>query len=166
MKSYLKVLGIFLFGLLVVLASCNKDDDNNTPPPKTAQEYLTAGFWKTTAMTIDPGINLGGTVITNFFAQVPDCTKDDLVRFNTNGTITDDEGPTKCDPNDPQTVNEGTWVLSADSKTLTISYPGDDPRSFEILELNNTTFKGKYTFVADFGSGILSYAVTVTMALQ
>jgi hypothetical protein len=165
MKNYFKIFGILALGLVLTLSSC-KDDDDDKAPSKTTKDYLTAGFWKTTAQVIDPGINFGGTVITDFFAQTPDCAKDDLVRFNTDGTITDDEGPTKCDPNDPQTMNNGTWVLSADNASLSISYPDEDPFTFQILELNDNTFKGKYTFLEDFGAGLLTYSVTVTMIRQ
>ncbi len=78
-----------------------------------------------------------------------------------------DEGPTKCDPNDPQTYNDGTWVLSADNKSLTIDYPDEDPISLTIGTLNATTFSGTYTIVEDFvGTGPLTYALTITMTLQ
>lgn len=164
MKNYFKIFGILTLGLVLTLSSC-KDDDDKTPA-KTPREYLIAGYWKTTAQVIDPGVNLGGTVITDFFTLTPDCTKDDLVRFNADGTITEDEGPTKCDDDDPQTVTEGTWVLSADNTYITINDPDEGPMIFQILELNDNTFKGNYTFVTDFGTGLQTYTVTVTMIRQ
>ena len=167
MKNYLKTFGLLSLVLIIGLSACKKDESTPaTPASKTPTEYLTAGFWKTTAMTIDPGINFNGTVITDFYAQMPACSKDDITRFNTNGTITDDEGATKCDANDPQTTNDGTWVMSADNASVTINYPDEDPITFVFSTLNETTLSGTYTVVADLGAGPLTYAYTVTMTLQ
>jgi len=153
---------MLLFVTLLTFTACKKDEDS----PKTAKDYLTAGFWKMTAGTIDPGIDFGGTVITDFYAFLDACEKDDLTRFNADGTITDDEGATKCDPDDPQTTTDGSWVLSADNKTVTMSYPGEDPTSMTIGTLNESTFVGTYTIVEDFGGGPVSYTFTITLKLQ
>ena len=154
-----KSLGLISLMMLLVMASCKKDDP---APVKTTKDYLTAHNWKMTAQVIDPGVNINGTIITDIFVFVPDCTKDDLTKFESNGSITDDEGATKCDPTDPQTTTDGKWVLSSDKKTMTITYPNEDPTSIEILTINDTTFKGKFTTVEDFGSGLITYVITVT----
>ena len=166
MKKIIKKIGWVSLILLLAVSACKKDEETPAEPQKSTKDYLTAGYWKTTAMTIDPGINIGGTVITDFFAQMLPCTKDDLTRFETNGKITDDEGATKCDPNDPQTTTDGNWVLAADNKSVTISYPGEDPITVVFSTINATTLSGTYTVIEDFGSGPLTYAFTVTMALQ
>ncbi len=165
MRKTLRLMGLISL-VVIFMSSCSKDDDNPTESTKTVNEYLTAGNWKVTALTIDPGVNINGVVLTDFFAQMPSCTKDDLTKFNSNGTITDDEGATKCDPNDPQTTNDGTWVLSADNTSVTMSYPGEDPTTVVISQLDGSVFKGTYTLVENFGSGLLSYTFTVTMTLQ
>ncbi|MFU8843661.1 MAG: lipocalin family protein [Bacteroidales bacterium] len=163
MKSYLKIFGIFSLGLLLTLASC-KDDDDDKAPSKTTKDYLTAGFWTTTSMAINPAIDFGGgMVITDYYTMMPACEQDNLIRFNADGTITDDEGATKCDPSAPQTVTEGTWQLSSDNASLTVDYPDEDPMTLVIIELNDNTFKGKYTFLEDFGFGLTTYEVTITM---
>ena len=127
---------------MIFMSSCSKDEDSPEEVAKTTTEYLTAGNWKTTAMTISPGLNFGGVEITDFYAQFEACEKDDLTKFNTDGTITDDEGATKCDPNDPQTTNDGTWVLSADNSSVTIGYPDEDPITMNIVQLDGSVFKG------------------------
>jgi len=162
MKNYLKIFGFMTLALVITLVSCKKDEDDQ---PST-QDYLTAGNWKTTAMTIDPAVEIGGTEFTDFYAMMPACTKDDLVRFNTDGTITEDEGETKCEPDDPQTTTDGTWELSADNTTLTLTYPDEDPIIMTINSINNTDFNATYTMTEDFGSGTEDYAVTVNMMLQ
>ncbi len=166
-KNFFKT-AVLLFSVVFIFSACSKedDDDNNGSTSKTNSEYLTSGYWKISAMTIDPGVNFGGTVITDFYAQIPACTKDDLIKFNADGTITDDEGTTKCNPNDPQTTNDGTWVMSQDNQSFTVNYPDEDPITFSIIDLNDNTFKGSYTAVEDFGSGPLTYTYTVTMTRQ
>ena len=162
MKKQLHLFGIFFIAISLAFVSCDKDEDEDSN--KTTSEYLRAGFWKTTAMTIDPGVNVGGVTLTDFFAQLEACTKDDLIKFNSDGSITDDEGATKCDVNDPQTTTEGSWVLSADNKMLTISYPGDDDISLTITTINDNTLQGSYTVEEDFGSGLLLYTISVTLS--
>lgn len=74
------------------------------------------------------------------------------------------EGATKCDPADPQT-EAFAWVLKSNNTILTISQTvggvtiGFD---FEILQLDASTLKLKYTFVE---SGV-TYTNTTTYARQ
>ena len=90
------------------------------------------------------------------------CTKDDLVTFNANGTITDDEGPTKCDPDDPQTTTDGTWTLTDNTK-LTIKYPEEEDTVVTITEINDTTLKGTTTITEDYGTGPITMTIVITM---
>lgn len=156
-----KSLGLISLLMLLAVASCKKEDP---VPEKTTKDHITAHNWKLTAQVMDPGINFNGTIITDVFVLASDCTKDDLTKFESNGSITDDEGATKCNATDPQTTTDGKWVLSSDNKTITISYPGETPTSIEILTINESTFKGKFTTVDDFGSGLITYVVTVTFS--
>lgn len=154
-----KSFGLISLLMLLAFSSCNKEEPT---PVVTTQDYLTAHNWRMTAQVVDPGIDVNGTTVTDIYVLFLDCTKDDLMKFETNGTITDDEGPSKCDPSDPQTTTDGKWVLSSDNKTITTSYPNEDPTSVEIITINETTLKGKFTTVEDFGSGLITYVVTVT----
>lgn len=163
MKKHILHAGLILVAMAFVFTSCKKDDDDDpSTNSKTNEEYLTSGYWKITAMTIDPGVSIGGTTITDIFSQFPPCAKDDLIKFNSNGTITDDEGATKCDINDPQTTNDGTWVLSQDKKSVTVDYPDEDAFTMTFIEISDTKMKGSYTAVEDWGSGPLTYTYTVT----
>ncbi|MCB0823032.1 MAG: lipocalin family protein [Bacteroidales bacterium] len=165
MKKHIFNAGLVLLVLAVIVTACKKDDDDSTST-KTNKEYLTSGYWKITAMTIDPGVSFGGTTITDLYSQFPSCTKDDIMKFNSDGSITDDEGATKCDVNDPQTTNDGSWVMSQDNKSFTVSYPGEDAFTMTIIEISDTKLKGSYTAVEDWGSGALTYTYTVTFAKQ
>ncbi len=165
MKNYISSLSLIALALVITLASCKKEETTITT--KTPTEYLTAGNWKVTGMTINPGIEVLGVVLTDIYALgIEDCTKDDLITFNTDGTLTEDEGASKCNPDDPQTTNDGTWTLSDDGKTLTILYPGDDPEIATITTLNGTNLIITSTLIEDFGLGTNTYTATITMTLQ
>ena len=123
-----------LLGLSLSFASCKKDDD------PTKKEMLVGKNWMLTAATIDPSIPLitGGTT-NNLYNQLPPCTRDDIFRLSDDGKSTTDEGATKCAVSDPQTVT-GTWVLSADEKTLTIT-EGTQIVSYTIKSLSSSKFE-------------------------
>ena len=145
MKKLNLYLMVVWFGLFIF--SCKKDE-------KTAKENL-IGKWMVTAMTVSPAQN----GVTNMFGSMDACGKDDLTIFNADGTITNDEGLVKCNASDPQTSSGGTWALSADGKTLTITSPGQTPQAITIVTLSSTSFVGKMTMVE---SGV-TYTMTVTL---
>lgn len=171
MKNYFKVFSIITFALLIGLSSCKKDEENET---LTNKDYLISGNWQVTGTVLNPGIELQpGIVITDVYDMlVEPCSKDDLMTFNANGTITEDEGATKCDPDDPQTVTDGTWTLSEDGNTLTISYPDEqggepDVSTITIISINATTFVGTSQESIDLGDGpIWSGTMTITLTLK
>jgi Lipocalin-like domain len=143
---------VALLGLLAInLLSC-KDDD--AKPDKT--KVLTGGNWKLTALTSDPAFDWFGTQVTNIYAQLPACVKDDLTVFKSSGTVNFDEGPSKCDPNDPQTTS-GTWAFNTDETILSVTTDGDT-ESWNIEELKNDTFKAHYEITQEG----LTYTFTVT----
>jgi hypothetical protein len=145
----MKTLNFYLMVVLLGLSlfSCKKDE-------KTAKENL-IGKWMMTAMTISPAQN----GVTDQFSTMDACGKDDLVIFNADGTVTNDEGVVKCNASDPQTSSGGTWALSTDGKTLTITSTGQAPQVITIVTLSSTSFVGKMTMV---NSGV-TYTVTVTL---
>jgi hypothetical protein len=163
MKNYFKVFSMLVVASIFVLSSCEKKSDET----KSTTEYLTAGNWKVTGMTVDPGFEFSGIIITDIYKNLmEDCTKDDLIKFNIDGTVTDDEGATKCDPDDPQTTDDGTWTLTNDDKTITIMYPGEDPAPATIVSINGSTLVVSAPLDMDFGLGTTGYTATVTMTLQ
>ncbi len=144
---------VAMFSLLATLTmtSCEKDKDK---PDNT--EVLTGGSWKLTAMTSDPAFDWFGTPVTNLYAQLPACIKDDLTIFKENGTVNFDEGASKCDPNDPQTTS-GTWAFNTDETILSVTTDGDT-ESWNVEEMKDKTFRARYEITQE---GI-TYTFTVT----
>ncbi len=168
MKKQFSVFGLILLSMALVFSSCNKDDDDddNNNNNKTTTEYLTSGSWKITAMVLDPPLDLGnGLVITDLYQSpmLPQCAKDDYFTLHTDGKVTFDEGPSKCDPGDPQTT-EGTWTLSSDEKTLTLKEPGEDDVVVTITEVNDSVFKGTTTMDIELQPGApMTLTINISM---
>ena len=100
----------------LVLFSCKKDEKS-----KTKTELLSNGSWHVTAYTVDPPIDWDGdgTDESNVYPVIEQCIKDDHTTFFANGTGELDEGSTKCDPNDPQTIPL-SWEFDQSESQLTV----------------------------------------------
>jgi len=104
-----------LFHLLTVafvltnLTSCQKDDPK---PASSKTGLLTAKAWKETDFKVD-GKSAFDTV-------VKACDKDDLLKFNTDKSITFNEGALRCDPASPQT-SMGSWDFTTSETVLKIT---------------------------------------------
>lgn len=137
----LRILSIALLSFVFILAACN-DSSTITPAPavKTKTDMLCFSTWTVSAATINPGIDIGGgTKITDLHAQSDSCDMDDFIKFNADKTGKDDDGLTKCDPTDPQSISFA-WIFNEDETKLT--YDGD---VYDIITLNETTLKIKIT---------------------
>lgn len=122
---------------LLAFSAC-KDDKEETPAPsQTGSAALTGKDWRMTANTTRITGNSMDTTMDNF-ADMEDCEKDDLIRFNENKTVTTKSGALKCDPSDPDSEDGGTWELSADSKKLTVTVDGD-PETVDVVTLTETS---------------------------
>ncbi|MGZ5246062.1 MAG: lipocalin family protein [Flavitalea sp.] len=114
----MKVLATALIGMLIISAGCQKND-NDAP---TKSEQLTAKPWKFSSAGVDA--NNDGTIDTPLpSGTFEPCELDNLYIFKSDGTGTADEGPLKCDANDPQTSPFG-WSLSSDQSQITFTGGG------------------------------------------
>src|SRR5678815_4628194 len=131
-----------LIACATFVISCKKDKENNATKTKT--ELITAGTWKRTALISTPAYdwNANGVSDTDVLKIMFPCEKDNFDRYLANGMIETDEGPTKCNPTDPQTWTV-TWRF-ADNETKLI-FDGTD--EYTLLELTATTLKFQSTFV-------------------
>jgi hypothetical protein len=121
----MKKFALLIIACLTILAACKKDDAD---PSK--KELLCGKNWKMTALTI----NATGVTIDVFALYYEDCDKDDLVRFNEDGTTLMDY-KVRCDPSDPATET-GTWSFNSDQTVLTM-----DGDAYNIVELTGSTLK-------------------------
>lgn len=108
---------VILFSL-VTLGSCQKDDDA-TPSPKTKTELITSSAWKYNDAKIDTDNNgVGDQAIPANFIEA--CQTDNTITFSSNGSGNIDEGPTKCDAADPQSL-PFTWSFASNETMINFS---------------------------------------------
>ncbi|MBZ0247687.1 MAG: DUF5004 domain-containing protein [Cyclobacteriaceae bacterium] len=133
MKPFKLILALALVLTITIISSCSKDDD----PILSRLELLTQKPWKLKSSTI---VGIGTSPPESYSA-------DDIHTFNTDGTYVFDEGPTKEDSSDPQTVN-GKWEFAEAETIIKLSYGGLTLNQ-EIVELTSTTLKVKFNFIFD-----------------
>jgi hypothetical protein len=145
----MKKLSIYMMAVLIgaIMFGCKKDET------KSSKDNI-IGKWMMTGMTVNPAIE----GVTDYFSTWSECSKDDLTIFNADGTVTNDEGATKCDDNNPQTSSGGTWALSSDNKTL-IMNRDEYVTNVTIVTLTSSKFVGTYVEAHDD----VNYTFTVTL---
>jgi len=134
----MKVLSFFaLIGSLLFMGSCQKEGSSSTPA-KTKSELVTSSAWKYNDAKIDSDNNGTGDLALPA-GLVEACQTDNTLTFTTNGNGTVDEGPTKCDAADPQTI-PFTWNFASGETVINFSSAvfagvGGD---FKIISLTST----------------------------
>jgi Domain of unknown function (DUF5004) len=130
---------ILAIALTTVLSSCEKD---NT---LTKEEMISGKDWVVSEMTIDPPINFGSGEVSNLMTLMDDCEKDNIYRFEKDGTFKMDEGILNCHPEDPQ-ISFGNWHLSEDEKTLVATSEENGEileNEYELIEVTSSKIVGK-----------------------
>ncbi len=127
---------------LTITISCKKDKDDDNGG-KTKTELLTAGPWKITGFTTNPGEDWDGDgdLETNIYDYLEACEKDSYTTFATNGTGETNEGPTKCDAMDPQS-EPLIWSFADNESKLVINF-----EELTLIELTASVLKLRSTFV-------------------
>jgi len=107
---------LFICCTAFIFWACKKGDNSKTKP-----ELLINGSWHVTAYTVDPPIDWDGdgTDESDVYAIIEPCIKDDHTTFFANGTGELDEGASKCNQSDPQTV-QITWDMDQTETHLTV----------------------------------------------
>ena len=131
-----KLLNLLTIVILVpaLLAGCKKNKDENAKV-----KLLTERTWHITQyqyreFSTDPWD----------VEDVTDpCELDDIFTFLTNGTYNYTEGPTKCDPLDPDQIDSGNWSLQTNETILRIT-SGGDTVDFTIEQLDANTLMIMY----------------------
>jgi hypothetical protein len=122
--------------------SCKKTTKTETPvptpTPRDAQAILVGRVWK-----ISSRVENGGT------ASLPNCAKDDILEFKTNGTFNSLVDTTLCNPNESSVV-DGGYQFSGDKKNITFTTPFFN-YSGKIIDAE----ENKVTIEFDLGPGFL-----------
>jgi hypothetical protein len=135
--------------LSLIVFSCGKDDQPKQP---TKTEIIAQATWKYDNGGIDNDKN--GTVdIPATGALLLACQADNTLLLNTNGTGVIDEGTTKCNTTDPQSMPI-TWNFTNNETALRLSGGSvlGIGGEFKVLELSTTKLSlSKDTTIAFLG---------------
>ena len=137
MKKVLRPAAVAALISLVVFSCKKKEED--TPPPTTT-DLLTTNIWMMSDVKLNP-------LFISIWDSIPVCERDNLIKFETNGLGTDDNGATKCDPADAQTRTfKWSWLNAAQDQLRIVE--GNDTLTFKSVVITATTMHGNTQFDA------------------
>jgi hypothetical protein len=123
------------------LYSCRQE---NTDPVVERGKMLTNGRWKLVEAYANREKN-GVHTTYDIFNNLPECEKDNILKFNSNSVIEEDQGNMKCHPNDSQVIIRENWALVGNSVLEFINPNLDTARYMSILELSAELLHLRYT---------------------
>lgn len=130
-----KILLVLLGFTFCAFQSCKKDP--------SVTELLTSDDWKLKTLTVNPAVIVNNVAITDYYSQLYDYDKDNILRFRTDGTFISDEGTLKENPNDPQT-KQGNWLLSTSETTITV-WVDNDTINYNLLDVSESSLSLSYS---------------------
>ncbi len=133
--------------IALTFTSCKEDDEEESPAP-TKSEMLTSRNWKVSTLNVEPALDVDGdgTQENNLIPYVGACTLDDFWKFVSNGNYTNEEGPSKCDPNDSQIIESGTWLWSSDQTRLVMN-ANSETFEAKVLSISSSQMIWEFTIV-------------------
>ena len=101
---------LLVLSLVLLTFSCSKDSNSS---PMATKTQLISKTWRQT----DILASLGAGVQTSVFnTLLTTCQQDNLWQFNSNGTYTLFEGPSRCPTSTSDVVTTGTWTFQENEK--------------------------------------------------
>ena len=118
--------------------SCKKDDSSSSGGTSKTT-FVSQQSWKFNNAGLDPDKN--GTIDLDVSSQIPAYVTDNTISFSTNGSGTVDEGASKNNSADPQTI-PFTWNFASNETLININGAAIAGKGgqFKILTLNGTQF--------------------------
>lgn len=139
----MKKITFSVLACLAMLTACKKEEKTTS---STTFKTIADKKWQLTAYT---SFYSGSTY--DAYASIPACNRDNLWTLKSDKTNEVDEGATKCNASDPQTLVIGTWELRNEDKNLFVkglnraAPSGQTELTFTILEISSTILKLQYT---------------------
>ena len=142
---------LFLLGFI---SACIKGKDAGLPAPTPKQQL--AGSWQLTAYTADSVFSNTDTLRSNAYAALPDCRRDDIFEFGTDGILLLQQGAVNCDPAGGTTVVLGYWKLLEKPLRLVMDDPdlSGNSDTLNVETLDNSTLTVNKQFVFSKPSGL------------
>jgi hypothetical protein len=135
-QYFLILISIFVF------CSCSKEGESDSPTQDPVTNLVDKYFIMTDAVS-NPAYPMGnGTTsadLYNDWYKSP-CVHDDLRMFKSNGDVIFDNGTTKCDPTEPQSVVGSKWNFIENNTRLVLTQ-GTNKNTLQILINDGTVLK-------------------------
>ncbi|RYG05796.1 MAG: hypothetical protein EOO02_02685 [Chitinophagaceae bacterium] len=142
MTSRITTSFFLLLVVSVALFSCKKDKDDSKP-----RKELIVGSWQLKSQIENPAVidyDDDGVKDVDATKGTPSCYLDNIYIFSADGKLSEDEGGTKCDPDDAQVSEFSVWALSPDETKLLVA-----GNALDIKEITSTTMILSYTDTED-----------------
>lgn len=154
--------GFFYLMLLIAPAihlSCKSPGENNSDQSTS----FVNKSWKLQGLSVAPAIDwdLDGKKGTDILAQMEDCEKDDLLFLRIDSVILRNEGKVKCEDEDEQERETGSWVNDKSQNKLLLK-EDNEVQELSIVESNSGRLVLAYTWNATDGKSHKITAVYVT----
>ena len=148
----------FLTVTLILFSFVGCEDEDDTPSKK---DLLVEKKWELSALTVDPAIPVDqyGTMATDLYAQMDNCEKDNVLYLKENGNYSWEEGTTKCESDDPQVFETGTWSFNSDKTVLVLSRSDGENINYDIEDISSSELILSWQETAGTGT---NYTYTVT----
>ena len=153
-----KFFTLILIVSFMVTTACKKEA---IPPTNT--ELLTGRTWKMTGLTVDPALpfKTGGPAVSNWYSQLSTCSTDDTYKFNST-SYSFEEGPNKCNQNDPTIWESGTWSFNSTEKVILMRQTSPKASDYEYAVSELTQKKCVLLFKIQSTNGTV-YTLTRTL---
>jgi Lipocalin-like domain len=143
----MKIRNLILAVVVLTIASCKKDETQQQAPIPTTKDLI-AKNWRQTSSVATYSYQPGSF---DDFATWPPCDKDNISKYNINGTYTYTGGASKCNPSEQEVLDSGSWSLSNNDTKFSFTTSGTT-YTFDIVEITNSSFKIKQTEVFSYGT--------------
>ena len=140
-----------LFVILTFILSCKKKNSDLNPTTQTKTSLLIQQTWKFNNAGLDP--NKDGSIDQDISSFISPCLTDNTVSFSNNYSGTADEGASKCNANDPQTI-PFTWGFLNNETVINITGNAIAGKGgqYKIITLSETQFSlSKDTTITGYG---------------
>lgn len=122
---------------------------DSTEKPAFADKY-----WVMESSSITPAIDLDmdGKADTDIRVMMEDCERDDAEMFKSGGKILKHDGNKRCDEEEEQVTESGTWTYDANTKQLTSKHHSTSkPQTVLVKEVSASKMAVQYSFTSGKG---------------
>ena len=138
---------IFALAICASIVSCQKKEDTD-PIDVSKTVYVMDKKWELKAYTWLPDINDSASFPVDEYTPLPGCQKNNYLIFNTINRVSEYEGDTKCNVNDPDSTVYG-YILSNNDAHLQI-YSNPDDVTHQIYFDGDVKYPSIDTFIVTY----------------